>query len=155
MKKILSLDQSTSKTGFAIFEDNKLIEYGVIRPSKKINDNNMISVFLKIVKKVEEEKPDIVLIEDVYLKQGKTFNIQTHKTLSNLQGMLISYFILNQIEYQIIHPSTWKNKVVGKKKVSKEETQSFLNEKYEIIFKEDEADAICIGLSYISVCENL
>lgn len=66
MKKILSLDQSTSKTGFAIFEDNKLIEYGVIRPSKKINDNNMISVFLKIVKKVEEVKPDIVLLEDVY-----------------------------------------------------------------------------------------
>lgn len=125
MKKILSLDQSTSKTGFAIFEDNKLIEYGVIRPSKKINDNNMISVFLKIVKKVEEVKPDIVLLEDVYLKKGKTFNVQTHKTLSNLQGMLISYFILNQIEYQIIHPQTWKNKVVGKKKVSKEETQSF------------------------------
>lgn len=63
--------------------------------------------------------------------------------------MLISYFILNQIEYQIIHPQTWKNKVVGKKKVSKEETQSFLNEKYEIIFKEDEADAICIGLCYL------
>lgn len=125
MKKILSLDQSTSKTGFAIFEDNKLIEYGVIRPSKKINDNNMISVFLKIVKKVEEVKPDIVLLEDVYLKKGKTFNIQTHKTLSNLQGMLISYFILNQIEYSIIHPSTWKNKVVGKKKVSKRRNSIF------------------------------
>lgn len=149
MKKILSIDQSTSKSGYAIFEDNKLRECGVIRPSKKLNENNMISVFLKIVKKVEEEKPDIVLIEDVYMKKGKIFNIQTHKTLSNLQGMLISYFVLNHIVYEVIHPNTWKNKVVGKKQLSKADTQYFLKNKYLIDFKEDEADAICIGLCYL------
>lgn len=155
MKKILALDQSTSKTGFAIFfSDGGLGNWGIIRPSKKLNENNMISMFLKIVEKIQKEKPDVVLLEDVYLKKGKTFNIQTHKTLSNLQGMLISYFILNQIEYKIIHPSTWKNKVIGKKKVTKEETQSFLNKKYEIIFKEDEADAVAIGLYYM-VCEKI
>ena len=86
----------------------------------------------------------------MYIKKGKTFNVQTHKTLSNLQGMLISYFILNQIEYKIIHPNTWKNKVVGNKKLTKEETQSFLKEKYQIDFKEDEADAVCIGLYCVS-----
>ncbi len=110
----------------------------------------MISVFIKVIKKIEEVKPDLICIEDVYIKKGKTFNVQTHKTLSNLQGMLISYFILNQIEYKIIHPNTWKNKVVGNKKLTKEETQSFLKEKYQIDFKEDEADAVCIGLYCVS-----
>ncbi len=150
MKKILSLDQSTSKTGYAIFENGELKKYGIVRPSKKINESNLISVFIKVIKKIEEVKPDLICIEDVYIKKGKTFNVQTHKTLSNLQGMLISYFILNQIEYKIIHPNTWKNKVVGNKKLTKEETQSFLKEKYQIDFKEDEADAVCIGLYCVS-----
>lgn len=97
MKKILSLDQSTSKTGYAIFENGELKKYGIVRPSKKINESNLISVFIKVIKKIEEVKPDLICIEDVYIKKGKTFNVQTHKTLSNLQGMLISYFILNQI----------------------------------------------------------
>lgn len=151
MKKIMAIDQSTSKSGYAIFSNNQLGEWGIIRPSKKIDENNMKSVFIRIIEKIEIENPDIVLIEDVYMKKGKTFNVQTHKTLANLQGMLIAYFMLNQIEYQIIHPQTWKNKVVGKKKISKEETQSFLNKKYSITFKEDEADAICIGLYYLSI----
>lgn len=112
MKKILSLDQSTSKTGYAIFENGELKKYGIVRPSKKINESNLISVFIKVIKKIEEVKPDLICIEDVYIKKGKTFNVQTHKTLSNLQGMLISYFILNQIEYKIIHPNTWKRGVL-------------------------------------------
>ena len=113
----------------------------------------MISMFFRIVKKIEEENPDLILIEDVYMKKGKTFNVQTHKTLSNLQGMLIAYFMLSSIEYKVIHPNSWKNKVIGKKKISKEETQYFLNKKYSKVFKEDEADAIAIGL--YSVCTNL
>lgn len=155
MKKILALDQSTSKTGYAIFENVELknVElqrYGIIRPSKKINSNNLISMFFNVIQKIEEVKPDLICIEDVYMKRGKTFNIQTHKTLSNLQGMLISYFLLKNIEYVVIHPSKWKNKIVGKKQITKEQTQSFLKEKYDINFKEDEADAICIGLYCVS-----
>jgi Holliday junction resolvasome RuvABC endonuclease subunit len=150
MKKIMSIDQSTSKSGYAIFSNNQLAAWGIIRPSKKIDDSNLKSMFVKIVKKIQEETPNIVLIEDVYMKHGKTFNVQTHKTLSQLQGMLIAYFMLNQIEYEIIHPQSWKNKVVGKKKISKEDTQSFLTKKYSRDFKEDEADAICIGLYYIT-----
>lgn len=153
MKKIMSIDQSTSKSGYAIFTNEQLAEWGVIRPSKKIHKVNMISMFFRIVKKIEEENPDLILIEDVYMKKGKTFNVQTHKTLSNLQGMLIAYFMLSSIEYKVIHPNSWKNKVIGKKKISKEETQYFLNKKYSKVFKEDEADAIAIGL--YSVCTNL
>lgn len=166
MKKILSLDQSTSNVGFAIFEDGELKDYGCIRYSKKINSNNMYSIFLKTVEKIENEKPDIVLIEDVYAKKmpiynKKTkkiimeYNIQTHKKLANLQGMFISYFILHQIDFEIVAPKTWQ-KVVKSGTVKKEDTLSFVNKKYSINLKNDNiADSICIGLSYISVCENL
>lgn len=144
--KILAIDQSTSKSGYAVFNNGQLCEWGIVRPSKKLDENNLKSMFLKLIELIEEKQPEKIVIEDVYLKYGKTFNVQTHKTLANLQGMLIAYFMLHQIEYDIIHPMTWKYKVVGKKKISKEETQSFVKKKYSIEFKEDEADAICIGL---------
>lgn len=156
--KILSFDQSTSCTGYAIFEDNELKSYGAIKPDKKINENNMYSMFLKIIEKVESEKPDLVLIEDVYLKKlhrfnikkkimEEVFNVSTHKKLCNLQGMLIAYFVLHEMEFGAVAPKTWQSKVIRKKTVAKEDTLSFVNEKYSINIKNDNiADAICIGL---------
>ena len=153
--KIVSIDQSTSKSGYAIFIDGELEFYGIIRPSKKLNNNNMISMFLKLSQFIKDEKPDLVLFEDVYMKKGNKFNIDTHKKLSNLQGMLMSFLILENIPYEIIHPTTWKNGVIGKKKLSKEETQAYLKTKYGKDFKEDIADAICIGLYFLSTIKTL
>ncbi len=147
MKKILSLDQSTSNVGFAIFEDELLKEYGVIRYSKKIDSNNMYSIFLKTVEKIEKENPDVVLIEDVYAKKIPIYNkksnrpimdynIQTHKKLCNLQGMFIAYFILHQINFEIIAPKSWQ-KLVKRGTVKKEDTLSFVNKKYSTNLKND------------------
>lgn len=146
MRKVMSIDQSTSKSGYAIFTNRQLAEWGIIRPSQKIHKVNMISMFLRLVKKIEEENPDLILIEDVYMKNGKTFNVLTHQKLSNLQGMLIAYFVLNHLEYKVVPPNSWQNKVVGKNHCKKEDTQNFLNKKYSTVFKEDEADAVAIGL---------
>ena len=148
MRKIMSIDQSTSKSGYAIFTNRQLAEWGIIRPTKKNHKQKN-----KRDEKIEKENPDLILIEDVYMKKGKKFNIDTHKKLSNLQGMLIAYFVLNSLEYKIISPNSWMNKVVGINHCSKEDTQNFLNKKYSIVFKEDEADAIAIGL--YGVCNNL
>jgi Holliday junction resolvasome RuvABC endonuclease subunit len=134
--KILSFDQSTSKTGWSIFIDEQLESYGVIRPSKKINNDNKVSMFIRICEFIKEVNPDIVLLEDVYMKYGKIFNVQTHKTLANLQGMLMGFLILEKIPYEIIHPQSWKNGIVGKKKVSK-------------------ADSICICLYYMSTIKTI
>lgn len=147
--KILALDQSTSKTGYALFIDNELKSYGIIRPSKTLSNDNKISMLIRLSKFIKEENPDLILIEDVYMKKGPTFNINTHKILSNLQGMIISFCVLNNFEYEIIHPTTWKSRVVGKKKLSKEDTQIYLKNKYNKTFKEDEADAVAIGLFHL------
>lgn len=161
--KILSFDQSTSCTGYAIFEDNELKTFGVIKPDKKINENNMYSMFLKIIEKVESEKPDLILIEDVYLKKlhrfnkkkkiiEEVFNVSTHKKLCNLQGMLIAYFLLHEMGFATVTPKTWQSQVIKKKIVEKKDTLSFVNEKYSINLKKKDddniADAICIGLYY-------
>lgn len=160
--KILSLDQSTSCTGYSIFDNEELIEYGTIRPSKKICEINMHSIFLRIIDLIEKNNPNKILIEDVYMKMQKIynqktkewewkFNVATHKILSNLQGMLIAYFVLHQIEFEIIHPSSWQKLIKKKGAVSKEETQYFVNKKYSINIKNDNiSDSIAIGLYFLS-----
>lgn len=159
--KILSLDQSTSCTGYSIFDNGELIEYGALKPSKKLNDVNMYSMFLKIVELIEKTNPDKILIEDVYMKMqkiynkkekkvGTMFNVATHKVLSNLQGMLIAYFMLHQIEFEIIHPSSWQKMIKKKGIVNKDDTKSFVNEKYSINIKNDNiSDSIAIGRFYL------
>lgn len=159
--KILSLDQSTSCTGYSIFDNGELIEYGALKPSKKINDVNMYSMFLKIVELIEKTNPNKILIEDVYMKMqkiynkkekkvGTMFNVATHKVLSNLQGMLIAYFMLHQIDFEIIHPSSWQKMIKKKGTVNKDDTKSFVNEKYSINIKNDNiSDSIAIGRFYL------
>ena len=160
--KILTLDQSTSCTGYSIFDNGELIEYGAIRPSKKICEVNMHSMFLRVADLIDKVNPDKILIEDVYLKMQKVynpktksfewrFNVATHKVLSNLQGMLIAYFVLHQIEFEVIHPSTWQKIIKKKGKVEKEDTKSFVNKKYSTNIKNDNVtDSIAIGLYYLS-----
>ena len=147
--KILSLDQSTAKTGYSIFIDSELKSYGMIRPSKKLSNDNKISMLIRLSEFIKKENPDLILIEDVYMKKGPRFNVHTHKILSNMQGMIISFCVLNNFDYEIIHPTTWKTRVVGKEKLSKADTQSYLKNKYNKTFKEDEADAVCIGLYFL------
>lgn len=165
--KILSLDQSTTCTGYSIFDNSELVEYAALKPSKKINDVNMYSMFMKIVELIEKTNPDKILIEDVYLKMQKqydkktkkwktVFNVDTHKILSNLQGMLIAYFLLHQIDFEIIHPSSWQKLIKKKGSVSKDETQSFVNNKYSIDVKNDNiSDSIAIGTYYLTKALNL
>lgn len=117
----------------------------------------MYSIFLRTIEKIEKENPDLILIEDVYAKKvpvynkktkkfGMEYNIQTHKKLCNLQGMFIAYFMLHQINFEIVAPKSWQ-KIVQKGTVKKEDTLSFVNNKYSINLKNDNiADAICIGL---------
>lgn len=147
--KILALDQASSKTGYALFIDNELKSYGMIRPSKKLSNDNKISMLIRLSEFIKKENPDLILIEDVYMKKGPRFNVHTHKILSNVQGMIIYFCVLNNFKYEIIHPTTWKTGLIGNGKLSKEDTQIYLKNKYNKTFKEDEADAIAIGLFYL------
>ena len=151
--KILSLDLSTKSSGWAIFENGLLIDYGCITSSstdllKRINV--MIEGFNDILVK----HPDItkVIAEEVRPENGLQ-NIKTHRALMWLQGgiALALYAFNKKLELDLIYPSSWRAAIGiktgrGVRRSSlKEKDIQFVKENYNLDVNDDIADAICIG----------
>lgn len=121
--KVLALDQSSRNTAFAIMEDGKLLDYGLIRTklSKRVNkvkieeashlititmpedDYNTtllrISYICDVVKKIIKEiKPTRVAFEDIYI--SKAFNPMT-KRMDYSQANISGFRSLGRLQGQL------------------------------------------------------
>lgn len=141
---ILAIDQSTINTGFAIFIDNHLKKSGCYKPHGDLFTRiNQTKNYIKEL--IEDNDINFVFIEDIQYQK----NQKTYKILANLQGVIINLLVELNIGFEIIPPSRWKswNGIKGRKREQqKENTKKKVKEIFERDFKEDEADAICIGL---------
>jgi len=95
------------------------------------------------VSKIAEFQPELVTIEQVHYQM----NTVTLKNLSRLQGVLINYFIRNDILYEVITPSQWygyhKIKGKDKKKQALALAKKLLNDDS---ITHDKADAFLMAL---------
>lgn len=146
---ILSYDQSTRVTGWALFNDGHYVESGVIDLHKiKDTDERSKQMGLEICKVIEKCKPDEVIIEEVAMQS----NVSTLKKLARIQGMAIGFATAHNIQTHILEPSKWRS-ILGYKqgpKVPREElkqqSRDFINNVLGLsIESEDENEAICIN----------
>lgn len=150
--KIVSLDQSSRYTGYAVYEDNKLIHWGLIDLHKESNINQRyISMCNGIDNVLITFAPDVVVFEDVSLRQS----IKTLIQLSRLQGSIIYMTTSKGIDYHIYAPTQWRG-IVGIKQGStikrpklKKEAIDFVKKIYGIDINDDIAESVCIGLAYL------
>lgn len=156
--KILSLDLSTKSSGWAIFEDKKLINHGCIT----FSSTDLIKRIHKMTDEIKQilinnQKIEKIIVEEVRPEGGYGVgNQKTHKALMWLQAavafLIHDNFSLVEIEY--IYPSSWRAKLGikngrGIKRTTlKEADITFVKNTYNILVNDDEADAICIGLAY-------
>lgn len=144
--KILCFDQATNISGYSVFEDSKLITYGVLNSDHEEKNTlerlkQMTDEIVKLTKKI---KPDVVILENIQMQR----NVATFKSLAQLQGMIMYYLNKSNICYWYIEPTAWKSfcKIKGRsRKEQKPNTIKFVKEVYNIDVTEDEADAIGIG----------
>ena len=76
MEKILCLDISSVSTGYALFKNGKLLKSkcGKITIDKKLSLGQKLGIFDgKIYNLIIKVRPDIVIIEDTFLKNTLTF----------------------------------------------------------------------------------
>ncbi len=109
---ILSLDMSSKKSGYSIFKDGELIDYGCWELSfDDENDWRKRILFMadKLNECLKEQKIDKVFAEDVPVISS---NDQTLKILSALHGCVMSICHLRKVECEFISVRTWK-KIVG------------------------------------------
>ena len=156
-KFLLALDQSTQTTGYAIFQDSKLLTYGHIDPTGEYIER--IAKLRKWASSVCDSLDDEleIAIEDIQLQEfepnggkrvSKDFGVTTFKKLAHVQGALLSLFAERKIKYHIVSSNSWKSlcKIQGRRRdEQKRNAQQFVIDTYEIKPTQDEADAICIG----------
>lgn len=157
---ILSFDQSSAKTGYAYFENNDLIQYGLIdcssnKKNKEDNHTGLEAMMKEIGDTITHFHPDIVIMEDTIMQS----NAVTLKKLAKLQGMIIYKCYIDNIKLEVSFPAHWRKELGmsqtkdGKKLKRPQLKQLALNyvkDTFEIDVSEDVADAICIGEAYIN-----
>lgn len=156
--KILSLDLSTKSSGYAVFDNAELIDYGCFT-SASTDLIKRIQIMTEGIKSVMNKHSDIskVIVEEVR-PEGTGYgvgNLKTHRALMWLQAaiafMLHDNYKKTEIEY--IYPSSWRASIgikTGrgiKRTTLKQKDIEFVKEKWGFDVNDDEADAICIGFA--------
>lgn len=150
--KILSLDQASVVTGFAVFDNKTLVNYGTINLNKVPKEKRFDEMVEKIGKLIKDVRPDSIVFEEVSLQS----NPKTLTKLARIQGAIILYCAEIKCPYAIYEPSSWR-KTLGfvqgrnihrddlKKQAIKYVADTFNIENIE----EDACEAICIGVANI------
>ena len=151
--KVLALDQSTRVTGWAVFADDALQEYGKFDAENAGTDIGKRLTYIKSKVKTLIDKYNIqkVLIEEIQLQNTVGNNVVTYKKLAYVQAVLIQMLDELKLPYEVIASSSWKSTlgIKGRARAEqKKNAQIYVNTIYGIKATQDECDAICIGTHY-------
>lgn len=146
---IMSMDQSTRKSGWSVFEDGKYVCSGVVDKSKSELDTDersfeMAKDLWKIIKKY---KPQELVIENVQ----KQSSVSTVITLARLQGMIIGYAEAHGVKTHILLPSQWRKALSYsqgpkvKRAELKKQSLEYVKKNYGFEKCEDENEAIALN----------
>lgn len=151
--RVLAIDDSTTITGWAIFDNQVLVSYGKIQMTQNTPVARISGIKQWMYSMIQKWDPDIVAIEDIQQQS----NAQVFKILAQLQGVLENSLYEKELEYYIVHTATWRSYcgVKGKNRTElKANAQKQVKMIYDITVTEDEADAICIGRYTASTVKN-
>lgn len=152
--KLLSLDQSSRITGWSVFADGALQEYGKLDAEKAGPEigKRLSYIKEKIKSLIEKYQIELILIEDIQLQNTIGNNVVTYQRLAYVQAIIIELANSLSIPYEIIHSSSWKSTlgIRGKARAEqKRNAQQWVVNTYSIKATQDECDSICIGSAYL------
>ena len=153
--KLISLDTSTSSTGYAVYISGKLHRYDLIDFKRiKNTDERIKEMILKIYEIIETEKPQIIVAEMTVV----TRNAQTQRNLTMILGAIQGKCLENNIFFSLLRPTEWRKLVNNEKEKlprKREELKQWSKQKVSDILgindiNDDISDAILIGQAYIN-----
>lgn len=154
---ILAFDQSTQKTGWAVFKDGILIDSGVFDMHKEKDvDVRLRGLCAFAQGLVARWQPELVVAEGVSLQNP---NVKTIVELARVQGLLqaAAYALPFEVPVIFYMPAAWR-KIVGiqmgrgvKRAELKKAAITMVAEHYGKQVSDDEADAILIGQAAVAL----
>lgn len=104
----MGVDASTTSTGYAIFDNKKLIAYGVIKPEGKEWRERIVAQAPKLAEIIEKYNPEKIYMEDVPLKKS---NASALVILGAVQGFFYGLVAKYLIPIEFIKPSAWRSPI--------------------------------------------
>lgn len=162
----LGIDASTKCTGYAVFRDGELIDYGKVS-SDKDNWRERVVFMMKEVARLAKEYSADEIVAEVPVRT--LANVNTLEQLFSLHGALLGISAVLHIRFVPIEVNSWRKKLgllkdipkstKDKRAILKERSIKMANELYglELVWKsasskyndDDISDAILIAHTYI------
>jgi Holliday junction resolvasome RuvABC endonuclease subunit len=152
----LALDLSTKSSGYAVFEDKKLIEYGCITAASTNVWHRIDKMIIELDKILQYYQFSHIYIEDVYPEDVKG-NLTVWKILTYLQGFVLHLLDKYNLKSTFLTASEWRSKCgihTGrgiKRESLKAKDIAFVKNQFGLDVNDDVADAICIGCAALGV----
>lgn len=153
--RLLALDQSSRCTGYAIFEDDTLIDSGTYTLTHPEMGRRLVSFRDTVIALISKYNIDEAVFEDIQLQSpgaSKAMGVTTYKALAEIMGVLMELLEEKKIPYKIIPSVTWKSElnIKGRQRAEqKKNAQAYVAATYAKKVSQDESDAICIGACYL------
>ena len=151
--KLLSLDQSSKTSGWAIYENENLVTYGHFTLSQEDIGERLVAFRKEVMRLINKYEIDEIAFEDIQLQSSVGNNVQTFKVLAEIIGIMLMLVTELGINYTIVPSVRWKSalNIKGKRRAEqKQNAQLYVLNTYGVNATQDESDAICIG-SYIKM----
>lgn len=156
--RVLTIDASTHSTGWCVGQDGSLETHGCITASSRDVVKRIIKMRDQLSKIIKDNKIDKIVMEEV----RPEYNSHTNKVLMWLQAVIVvaAYQINSNIEYEFINVNTWRAALKIKqgrgikREALKPQDIQYVQNRYNILVNDDQADAICIFDAYWQKFDN-
>ena len=150
--RVLALDQASRTSGWAVFNDGKLVTFGKFTADHSDVGDRLHFIRSKVNSLIDEYDIDEVVFEDIQLQDvegSREKGVKTFKILAEAFGTVHELLTEIKMPYSVALPIKWKAhfKIAGKGRTQeKKMAQAYVLKNYNIKCTEDEADSLCIAL---------
>jgi len=148
--KILALDLSTTRSGYALAEEGKITQFGFIKPKASAPVfERILYTIVEVTKLIDQYEPDELVVEDVYMQFAQSYGL-----LGRLQGCCIWAWYKKSGKLLHMVECSHARKVMGLKVPrGKEGKQVVINYVKQLVHpdidNDDTADACLIALCWL------
>ena len=145
--RLLALDQASRTSGFAVFVDDKLYDYGTFTFTDESIGERLFKIREHVAKLIADYDIDYVAFEDIQL-QNNTNNVKTFKVLAEVFGVIYELVSELRIPNEVVFSGSWKSTcgIKGRTRPEqKKNAQAYVTATYGVKATQDESDAICLG----------
>ena len=148
MSNLLAIDQASVTSGYAVFKDGNLVDYGQFTFNDDVIAERLVKIRAKVLELIAEHDIDEVAFEDIQMQGNVANNVQTFKVLSEVFGVISEVLQEKKMKYTVVMSGTWKSTLGIKGRTRPEQkrnAQEYVLQTYNVKAIQDVCDAICIG----------